>query len=349
MGYFREVFERLGTELWVNNPSGSEMKMALEAGAVGVADNPRYIAALLKTEPEFVHATIDEVLAQAGADDQELQQLAMQVIQKTVSRPLKLFQSLYRESGGRYGHVAIQGNPHTNDDLNAMIEEAERFHNLGENIILKFPVTEKGAEALEEFTARGWSTIGTMSFSVAQYIYMAEAHRRGLQRTNRKPKCLITMLPGMFNEYLAEDAERRGVKVSDEVISYAGITTAREAYKIYQERNYEAIVLSGGARSMAHWTELVGRGMAMTLSGKLTEALIQEHPPVVSRIQESAPRKAIEELRQKFPDFVRACDTEALSPAEFRQYGPFIRFQNAILDGLSILMKEIQSRKDARL
>ena len=344
MSYFREVFERFGTEFWVNNPSGPEMQMALEAGAVGVTDNPRYIVALLKTEPEFVHTSIDEVLAQAGADEQDLQQLAVQVIQKTVSRPLKLFQSLYQESGGRYGQVAIQGNPYTNDDLKPMLKEAERFHKLGENIIIKFPSTVKGAEALEELTARGWSTIGTMSFSVAQYIYMAEAHRRGLQRTNKKPKCLITMLPGMFDEYLAEDAERRGVKVSDEVMSYAGISTAREAHKIYQERNYEAIVLSGGARSTAHWTELVGRSMAMTLSGKLAERLIKEHPPLVSRIQGSAPSSGIEELRQEFPDFVRACDADALVPEEFRQYGPFIRFQNAILDGLAILMKEIQSQ-----
>ena len=90
--------------------------------------------------------------------------------------------------------------------------------------------------------------------------------------------------------------------------------------------------------------ELVGRGMAMTLSGKLAEALIKEHPPVVSGVQESAPREVIEELWQEFPGFVRACDAEALAPEEFREYGPFIRFQNAILDGLWILMKEIQSR-----
>ena len=345
MGYFQEALEQSATEFWVNNPSGPEMQMSLEAGAVGVADNPRYIVALLKAEPEFVHATVDEVLATAGAADRDLQQLAMQVIQKTVARPLELFLPLFRESGGRYGHVAIQGNPHTNDDLEAMMKEAEGFHELGENIIIKFPVTVKGAKALEELTARGWSTIGTMSFSVAQYIHMAEAHRRGLKRTKEKPKCLITMLPGMFNEYLAEDAERRGVKVSDEVLSHAGITTAREAYKIYRERDYEAIVLSGGARSTSHWTDLVGPGMAMTLSGKLAGELAKMHPPVVNCIQESAPREAIEELRQKFPDFVRACDADALVPWEFREYGPFIRFQNAIVDGLDILMKQIQSRK----
>ena len=342
-GYFHEVFAECGTEFWVNNPSGPDMQMALEGGASGVASNLRYVAGLLKTEPEFVRKTIDKLLTQADTDD--LQQLAMQVIQKIVSRPLKVFQSLYRESAGRYGHVAIQGNPHTNDDLETMLEEAEKFHGLGENIIIKFPTTVEGAKALEDLTARGWSTIGTMSFSVAQYIHMAEAHRRGLKRTNKKPKCLITMLPGMFSEYLAEDAERRGVKVSAEVMYHAGITTAREAYKVYQERNYEAIILAGGARATPHWTDLVGGSKGMTLSGALAGALIQEHPPVVSRIHESAPAEAIKDLREKFPDFVRACDADALAPEEFRAYGPVVRFQNSLVDGLAILMKEIQSRR----
>jgi transaldolase len=333
-------------EFWVNNPSGSDMQMALDAGAVGVASNPKYIDSLLKSEAGFVHEIIDEVLEQQSTSDRE--QMAMQVIQKAVSRPLKLFHPLYKESNGRYGYVAIQGNPRRNHDLGAILEEAEKFHDLGENIIIKQPSTVEGAQSMEELTARGWSTIGTMSFSVAQYIYMAEAHRRGLKRTNKRPRCLITMLPGMFDEYLAEDAARRGIKVSPEVISQAGISTARAAYKVFHERNYEAIILAGGARSMFHWTELVGRGIAATLSGKLTNALIQEHPPVVRRIHESAPPEVTEELRQKFPNFIRACDEDSMVPEEFRNYGPVVRFQNALLDGFSTIMKEIQSRNEKR-
>ena len=101
------------------------------------------------------------------------------------------------------------------------------------------------------------------------------------------------MLPGMFEEYLAEDADRRGVEVSPEVISHAGIHTAREAHKIYRERNYEAIIISGTAQRTDHWTELVGQGMAVTLSGKLGGDLIDEHPPVVERIGRRHRRKSL--------------------------------------------------------
>lgn len=348
MSYFQEVCEKFGTELWINNPAIPEMSMALAAGAVGLADNPAWIKYQLKTEPEYVHAAIDEVLAEAGGGGQDLQQLAMLVVQKCVARGLKAFAPLYQESSGRYGQVAFQGNPHTNDDLQAIIKEAESFRELGENLIIKVPSTVVGAQAMEEFTARGWSTIGTMSFSVDQYTYMAEAHQRGLARTDKKPRCLITMLPGMFSEYLAEEAERCRVEVSDQVRYYAGLTTAREAFKVFRERKYEAIIISGGARCTGHWTELVGGRIAITLSAALIEAVIKEPPPVVNRIQESAPAEAVAELREKFPDFVKACDVGALAPEQFHEYGPFIRFQNAILGGMGILMKEIQSRSKTR-
>ena len=342
-GYFHDVYARCGAEFWVNNPSMSEMQMALRAGAVGVASNPVYIAALLKSEPEYVHVIIDEVLEQAKQVKDE--ELAMQVLQKTVLRPLALFHPLYGQSHGRHGHVAIQGNPRRNNDLGTIMKEAEAFHNLGENIIIKVPATIEGAQAMEELTARGWSTIGTMSFSVAQYAYMAEAHRRGLQRTKKKPRCLITMLPGIFDEYLAEYSAGHGIEVSPEALRQAGITTARAAYRVYRERNYEAIVLSGGARSTFHWTELVGPGIAMTLGGTLTESLLSEHPQTTDRVQESAPSETIAELRRKFPDFVRACDADALAPEDFRSYGPVVRFQDIFLGGFAALIKEIQSRR----
>ena len=341
MSYFHDVHEQFGTELWVNNPALPEIELGLEAGAVGIVSNPRYIATILEAEPEFVRETIDEVLEKAGERDDE--QLAMEVIEKAVSRPLKMFQSLYRESRGSQGYVAIQGNPFRNDDLTALLDESERFRDLGENVIIKQPATVVGGRALEELTARGWSTIGTMSFSVDQYIHMAEAHRRGLQRTTKKPRCLITMLPGMFAEYLAEDAACRGVDVSDEALFQAGLCTTRSAYRIYRERNYEAVVLSAGARSTSHWTELVGPGMAMTLSGKLTKELIKEPLPTASRIEASAPRAVIDELRQKFPDFVKACDEGSMAPESFRSFGPVVRFQNSLSDGLKLIINEIRN------
>jgi transaldolase len=334
--YFRETLARAGTEFWINNPTGPELQAALQNGAVGVASNPVYISALLKSEPDFVRAMVED----CGVGDDEV--LAVQVIQKFVARPLALFHPLFQDSQGRYGQVAIQGNPRRNDDLAYLLTEAEKFHTLGENIIIKLPATPVGAQAMEELTARGWSTIGTMSFSVAQYILMAEAHQRGLRRTQKKPRCLITMLPGLFDEYLVEDAKRRGVTVAPELLRQAGISTARAAYAVRRNRGYAAQVLSGGAGMTFHWAEVRGDGMVITLSGSLMEAVQRECPAPASRIEASAAPETIGELRDKFPDFVRACDPAALTPEEFRGYGPVARFQMSFLSGFELLIQQIR-------
>ncbi|HCN07274.1 MAG TPA: hypothetical protein DIT01_05015, partial [Lentisphaeria bacterium] len=114
---------------------------------------------------------------------------------------------------------------------------------------------------------------------------------------------------------------------------------------IFRERNYSAIVISGGARSTSHWTELVGQGMAITLSGALAGTLIEENPDVVDRIEAEVAPEILAELRQTFPDFVRACDQGALVPEEFRSYGPVVRFQNSLLKGFATVIGEIQARQ----
>jgi transaldolase len=335
--YFREALAQTGTEFWINNPTGPELQAALANGAVGVASNPVYVSVLLKSEPDFVRAMVKD----CGVGDEETQ--AVRVIQKFVARPLELFHPLFQESQGRYGQVAIQGNPRRNDDLAHILTEAETFRGLGENIIIKLPATPVGAQAMEELTARGWSTIGTMSFAVAQYVLMAEAHARGLRRTKQKPRCLITMLPGIFDEYLVEDAKRRGITVAPEILRQAGITTARAAYRVRRERGYAAQILSGGARSTFHWAEVMGRDMAITLGGSLMDAVQREKPPLANRIEMSASPEVIRELRDKFPDFVRACDAGALAAEEFREYGPVARFQNSFLTGFDQLIQQVRS------
>ena len=342
-GYFYEALSKIGTEFWINNPSGRELEAALRNGAVGVASNPVYISALLASEPDFVHAVLDDIIGNAPYEDDVA--LAMRAIEGFVARPLKALKSLFLESNGRHGYVAIQGNPRRNHLLEGILAEAEGFHALGENIILKLPATPEGATAMEELTARGWPTIGTMSFSVSQSILMAEAHRRGLRRTTKKPRCLITMLPGIFDEYLREDAARRGIEVAPGILQHAGVTTARAAYEVRRKRGYEAMVLSGGARSTFHWTEVMGRDMAITLGGGLMEVVRREKPAFECRIDVPTAPGIVTQLREKFPDFVLACDEGVLSPEDFRKYGPVVRFQKIFLDGFERLLQEIRSRR----
>ena len=96
------------------------------------------------------------------------------------------------------------------------------------------------------------------------------------------------MISGIFDEYLFEEVARRKINVSPEVMRYAGISTMRALNKVYQECNYEAKIISAGTRQAFNWVELAGPGQTITLSSKIAEMLVQENPPLVNRIQESA-------------------------------------------------------------
>jgi len=342
-GYFQKIREQYGTEVWTNNTSGSEMKTALKEGAVGGTTNQCIIEVLLKSDTEFAHAIIDKVLEEVSTDDDE--EIAMLILQRAVLRLIKLFYPLYKESNGRYGYVAIQGNPRRINDLEVILKEAEIFHDLGENIIIKVPSTIVGAQAMEELISRGWATIGTACFTVTQYILMAEAYRRGLQRTNKKPRCLIAMIPSVMDKYFTEYAAKHNINVPPDVICQAGIILQRAAYKVYRERSYEAILISGGGREIYHWTELIGPDVANTISAGLAEKLLQERPQVTNTIQKSAPLEVIEELRQNFPDFGLAYDVSGQSHNEILSYEPLIRFNNFFNNGFDVLINEIQSRR----
>ena len=63
----------------------------------------------------------------------------------------------------------------------ALADQAEEFHKLAPNIIVKIPATAVGVEAIEEATYRGVSVNVTVSFSVPQAVTTGEAIERGLK------------------------------------------------------------------------------------------------------------------------------------------------------------------------
>jgi len=56
-GYFHRVAAQTTTRLWINNPTGEEADLAIEAGAIGCTTNPAYCARLLR------NIFVDEFLA----------------------------------------------------------------------------------------------------------------------------------------------------------------------------------------------------------------------------------------------------------------------------------------------
>ncbi len=341
--YFHRVARETPTQLWINSATQADLGLALAVGAVGNTANPSHPPRAIKADREIWYPVIDDILrSEPNLSDDEVADIMTQHIQ---ARSVKMFQPMYEESNGKYGTVAIQGNPNTNNDLEQVVKSGITYSKLGENIIVKVVSTAVGMKALEELAARGINTIATNGFSVAQAIAMAEAYERGLKRTNRNPKCYIVHIAGLFDEYLAELGERRNINVSPEHIHQAGVTVTRAIYRIFQERCFKCKVHPGGSRAPYHFTELVGGDLPITISIGQVRELLAENPPVVSRIDAETPPKVLAELEDKFLDFRRAYYPDGLTPDQFRDFGPCAKFQSACLNGYAETLAEIQARR----
>jgi transaldolase len=342
-GYFHRVARHTPTEFWINNPTLAEAGAALEAGAVGATTNPAYLARLLTEEPDYVAQLIDETLQE---NDNE-ERAADLVYQKAVARLQRRFEPVYARTHGRFGYVAIQGDPRVNTDVSAILEGAVRYRQLGDNIIIKVPSWPAGALALRELVAMEVPTIATLGFSVDQAVFMADAFRRGLKHSKARPVCYVTFIAGVLETFLAGQSTELGTALSSDLIQQAGCAATRVAYDMCQSRGYEARLMGGGARSPDHFLELVGGDMAVTIGWGIAQQIIDTNAPIVSRIGARTREATVSILEAGLPDFQRSYRPQSLEPEEFHDFGPVAAFQNSFLTGFSTLLSAVTARRSA--
>lgn len=340
-GYFQRVHRETPTRFWINNPTLDEATAALEMGAVAATTNPTYPARLLRDDPDYINGLIDESIKQTDDDNE----VAQTVYQQAILKLMSLFYPVYEQSKGRYGYVAIQGDPRVNHMAPDVIEGALRYFQMGENIIVKVPATPAGAEAILKLAPMGHPTIATLGFSVDQALYMAEAYKRAVAHSQERPLCYVTFIAGILEEHLIKQSETKGNPVPAEWIHQAGGEATRAAYQLYKDRGYKAVLLGGGARGTRHFTELVGGDLAVTMGLNLARQLVEQDEQVVSRIDARISEEIIEKLEDALPDFKKAYRPDSLQPEEFTAFGPVAGFQNAFLKGLDTLLNAVAARR----
>jgi transaldolase len=210
----------------------------------------------------------------------------------------------------------------------------------------KIPVIQGGLEALEVCVEENIAICATEVFSIAQAIHMCELYERAAQRTGNRPTFFVTHITGIYDEYLGKVAQREGIEIAPEVLAEAGCAVARKEYRLLKERGYHTTLLGGGARGTHHFTEMVGGDIHVTINWSTGQEIIDANTPVASRIDTDAPQAVIEELADKFPDFVKAYDEDGLAVEEYADFGPVQFFRNAFLKGWYLLLAEIPARRN---
>ena len=337
--YFQRVAASTPSRLWINNPTGTEIALALAQGAAGCTTNPTYGANLLRREPAYARQVIESVVAAAGGvDDASIAVLAQR---QFAARIAERFLPVREASVGGAGFVSIQGSPLVDHDAELILQGARADRKVAENATPKLPATAAGLLALEALVSDGSPCIVTEVFSVAQLIEANERYLRVASRTGVTPPFFVSPITGIFGDHLRKVAARDGIDANPRAMELAGVAFGRRCYRVVVERSYPVTLLFGGARIVDDFSGLVGGRTAATINYSTVEELVALDPAVESTIDAPMPNGVVAELVDKFADFRRGWEYGALSCDEFEEFGPVQHFRDTFVAGWNSLLAAV--------
>jgi len=221
------------------------------------------------------------------------------------------------------GRLSIQTSPKLYRDTDRLIDQGLRFASLAPNMQVKVPATRAGIAAIEELTTQGVTVNATVCFTVPQALAVGAAVERGIERRGSShgmtPVC--TLMVGRLDDWLEIAAAKEGTLLTPGVVNWAGIACVKRAYPIYKERGYRTRLLAAAYRNHLHWSQLIGGDIVLTIPYKWQRLFNASDIAVKPRFDDAVPEQALDELRAKVHDFVRAYEPDGMAVDEFDDYG----------------------------
>ena len=344
--YFQRVRDLTPTKFWINNVSRQEAEEGLAAGAVGCTQNPSYTWKMITHPQEGEHTlqVLRETLKESG-DDNEVECILQRKLVKRIS---DAFMPLWKSSHGRLGYVSIQGDPIHEDDPMVIIEEARKNRQMNPNVMIKIPATKAGLEAMDVLITESTPLNATEVMGMSQVIQLCEMYERITTRTGKAPVMYYSLITGIFDEWLANDAKAKGIDINPDVLYQAGMVIAKKVYQEVHDRGYRLGFIGGGARGLQHFTEMVGAEACITMNWRGScDKLIELDLPVVSRFFNPVQPRVLEELLQKLPEFGRAYRADGLTVEEYEEYGPVEYFRDSFIRSWESALERIRKERAA--
>jgi len=237
----------LGQSLWLDNITrgvlrdGTLQRYIDELSVSGLTSNPTIFFHAIE-KGDLYDDSIRRLIAEGLSGEALFFRLAIEDLAEAAD----LFRSVHESTRGADGWVSLELSPLLANDTAGSIRAAVELQRLAQrpNVFIKIPGTPEGVPAIEESIFRGVPINVTLLFSPAQYVAVAEAYMRGIERR------LETGLDPRVRSVASIFVSRWDVAVQKEVPpalrNRLGITVARRAY-----REYRRILASPRCRRLA--------------------------------------------------------------------------------------------------
>jgi transaldolase len=313
------------TALWNDSADPQELSRSIGFGAVGATCNPVIAYTVISKHLDTWAPRIAEIAREHPTWGES--EIGWRAVEELSIEAAQLLEPAFRESRGRNGRLSIQTDPRLHRGVDALVEQAVRFSQLAENIIVKLPATSVGIRAIEEATFRGVSVNVTVSFTVPQAIAAAEAIERGLDRRAaeglpaREFGSVVTIMGGRLDDWLKRVADRERLLFPPGYLDWAGIAVLKRAYGTFQQRGYRARLLAAAFRSALQWSELLGGDLVISPPFDWQLRINENELPVEARIDVPVDESIVASLYEQLKDFRRAYELDGLTTLEFDGFG----------------------------
>ncbi|MEA2520092.1 MAG: transaldolase [Chloroflexota bacterium] len=333
------------TDIWNDSCAIDELEYAISFGAVGATANPTIVTDVWKKEPAHWRDRVG-ALAAEHADATEVD-LAWRIVDEMSTRAAPLLLPAFEAQGGRQGRLSTQTDPTFHRSAQRMVDQAVHFAELAPNIIVKFPATAAGIEAMEEASVRGISVNTTVCFSVAQAVAAAEAIARGIRRREQAGETtasmgpVVTIMMGRIEDWLRHQTELDGIVSDPAALPWSGVAVFKRAYAIFRERGFRARLLGAAMRHHYHWSELIGGDVVITMPAAWQRRFNASSIEVRPRMDDPVDPRIVSDLSRAFPDFVRSYEPGGLDINEFDTFPPTARTLRAFISSYHELLHRV--------
>ena len=328
------------TAWWHDSGDPEELKQGLANGAVGVTTNPVLCAQALKNNKERWREHIQRVVDTEKSSSAKAESL-MRIV---VVEAAKQLEPIYRTTQGKQGYVCAQVDPSLAGDREAMYAMAKRFNAWAPNIAVKLPATMGGLDVMEKCCAEGITVTVTVSFCVPQVYAAGKRYQEVIRKRkagSKVGKCFAVIMIGRLDDYLREVFSDNQEVITEQEVQMAGLSVVKNAYRLYQENGYEAVLLIAALRGNYHMIGLAGGNLIMSIHPTYQKSL--QLGPVVfeKQIAEPVPQAILEKLN-RVPEFMRAYSPQGLSEKEMITFGPTQRTLSQFIDSGWKSLQEFQ-------
>jgi transaldolase len=224
----------LGQSLWLDNitreilDDGTLKRYIDQYSVTGLTSNPTiFDEAIGKT------AAYDKGIRQKADAGLKGEDLFMELALEDLRRAADLFRPEFDRTQGIDGWVSMEVSPLLANDTQATIDAALRIHKQANrpNLYVKIPGTPAGVPAIEEAIFAGVPINVTLLFSREQYLKVAEAYMRGIER--RIAAGLDPKISSVASVFVSRWDRAVADKIPQDLVNRLGIAIMQRTYKAH--------------------------------------------------------------------------------------------------------------------